>query len=344
MHILHALFTQSLGGLEQSYLDTAEALTARGHSVTAMVHPGAPYRVAAGLHAKEILFEQPKGFYDVLAIWRVRGMLWKLRPDLIIAHNARAIGLLRNAAQTTGIPVCGVSHSYKTARTKRARNLVVLTEHMRRHFTARGYPENNITVIPNLIRLPEKYAPRSFGRPPVIGAMGRFTAEKGFDDLIRALHALQCAGMSFKAHIAGEGEQQMALHALAIQLGVDQHIHWEGWVKDKSSFMRKLDIMCVPSREESFGLVVLEAMAHGLPVVATNAPGPASIITSGEDGMLVSRGNIAAIAEALQYMLQHPELARDLSAHGWKRVQDFGFESVADKWDRLVNALARTPG
>lgn len=338
MHILHALFTQSLGGLEQSYLDTTEALASKGHDVTALVHGGAPYRVAAGLHARDVHYEQPKGFYDVLALWRVRSLLRKLRPDLVIAHNARAIVLMKNAAQTTGIPVCGVSHSYKTARTKRARRLVVLTEHMRRHFIANGYPQEHITCIPNLIRLPPHAPHRALHTPPVIGAMGRLVPEKGFDQLIRALQTLKNTGTDFRAHIAGEGDGHAALQTLAIELGVDGHIQWDGWVRDKAAFMRKLDVLCVPSREESFGLVVLEAMAHGVPVVATDTPGPSSIITPLKDGMLVPQGNNAALAGTLQQVLANPELARTLSAGGWERVQSYGFDAVAAQWDGLVGA------
>ena len=339
MHILHALFTPGNGGLEASYLDTTEALSSKGHRITALLRPHAPYLPQVKQVAAEVFTAQPTGFYDIITAWKIHRILLRLRPDLIIAHNARAIALLSLAATGTGIRVCGVSHSYKTARAIRADALVVLTPHMREHFIKAGYPEEKLHIIPNLIRLPESLALKPRSTPIVIGALGRLTKEKGFNDLLKALSFLKQEGVNFTAHIGGQGEESSALHQLAESLGLSANVIWDGWVKDKHAFYQKLDVMCVPSLKESFGLVVLEALAHGVPVIATDAPGPANILTSDLNGLLVPRGDSQAMAKAIQKLAEKPELAAQLAESGWQRAQDFSFKKVATQWDDMLRLL-----
>lgn len=327
-----------MGGSEQAYANVTEALAARGHKVTALLRADAPYRAAIAAHAA-IHTVQPLGFYDMRAAWKVRRLLKKLQPDIILAHNARAISLLFVAAFALDIPVCGVTHGYKTLRTTRADALIVLTEHMRAHFIAAGYPAERLEVVPNLVRLPEKPQFKKPGSPIVIGAIGRFAVEKGFADLLAALQLLNQSGVDFTARIAGEGPELEHLKVQIQSLGLASQVRLEGWVKDKAAFYKTLDILCVPSREESFGLVMIDAMAHGVPVVATDAPGPASIIKDGESGLLAPRENPAALAAALQKLATHPDMAAWLAEAGWHRVKDYDFPVVAKKWDEVLTGI-----
>ena len=341
MHVLHALFTSQLGGLEASYIDTTEALAAKGHKVSALLRADAPYFQDVSKHAHALYTARPTGFYDIITAWKIRSILRRHRPDIILAHNARAISLLQLAAFATGIPVIGVTHSYKTARTIRADQLVVLTPHMRDHFIQAGYPQERTHIIPNLIRLPIiTPVPKARGTPVVIGAMGRFTAEKGFENFLKALQTLINNGIPCTALIGGSGDENGQLKLLAEKLGLSPHIHWEGWVKDKAAFYSKLDIMCVPSLKESFGLVVIEALAHGVPIVATDTPGPISILTHEVNGLIVPRTNHHALAAALQHLIDNRELAAKLAKEGLSRARDFSFESVADLWDSVISTSA----
>ncbi len=268
----------------------------------------------------------------------MRGLLKSLRPDLILAHNARAIALLDIAGRGMEIPLCGVSHGYKTARVTRADALIVLTPHMRQHFIKAGYPESHIEVIPNLIRPLKKTPTRKRHNPVVIGAMGRMSDEKGFADLLHALQLLDEVGVEFSAQLAGEGPELMKLKAQAESLGLTPHIEWKGWVEDKAAFFRGIDMLCVPSHEESFGLVILEAMAHGVPVVATDAPGPVSIIKNGIDGLIVPRRDVQALANALQLVMLG-DLMERLSKAGLETVKRYDFACVAQRWDDAVTDI-----
>ncbi|MDE3038875.1 MAG: glycosyltransferase, partial [Pseudomonadota bacterium] len=280
------------------------------------------------------------GFYDVFAAFRVRRLLKQIKPDIIVAHNARAITLLSFAAQGLGVPVVGVSHSYKTARAMRADVLVVLSEHMKKHFLAAGY-KGRIEVIPNLIRLPQKPVARPRRRPPVIGAIGRLSPEKGFDVLLKALGEIRQRGIAFKAVAAGDGEESAKLKSLAGELGIGANVEWPGWIEDKTRFYNRIDILCIPSRQDSFPMVVLEALAHGVPIVATNAPGPAAMLTHGVDGIIVPRDDAPALAEALATLVTQPALAAQLAENGWQTVQRYDFAATARKWGGVLIALKK---
>jgi len=336
MHIVHALFSPHMGGLEASYVDTTDVLIANGHKISVLCHENSPYRESLSQLGCAIYTAVPTGFYDIFAAWKVRRLLHKIKPDLIIAHNARAISLLSFAALGTGILVCGVSHSYKTPRTMRADRLVVLTEHMRAHFIKAGFSPEKLHVIPNLIRLTAVPVVKPRHTPVTIGAIGRFRTDKGFDAFLRALHLLKQKNIYFSAYIGGRGEESGALHLLAEKYGLASHIKWEGWVQDKEAFYQQLDIMCLPSLEESFGIVVLEALAHGIPIVASNVSGPASIITNGKNGLLAQPGNGKDIANAIEYLIDNPDLAERIIQEGWKRAQDFSFSTIADKWEEAL--------
>lgn len=335
MHILHAVFTRYSGGLEQAFVNDTEALVSRGHKVTALVRPDAPYLGEVTARATNVATIRPRGFYDVFSAWKIRRLVQQTRPDVMVAHNGRAIALLAYATWGIEIPLCGVSHSYRTDYASHANMLVVLSEHMRKHFIDSGY-RRPITVIPNLMHLPPKPILKIPGNPFVIGALGRFSEEKGFEDLLYAIAELKKTSLRFVVRIAGDGPDLKKLKALEQQLGLSQHIQWIGWVEDKTEFYNGIDMLCLPSREDSFPMVVIETLAHGVPIVATDAPGPSSMLTYGVNGLVVPRRDSKAIAQALYTVATDEKLARQLSEGGWVKAQDFAFGTVAARWDEVL--------
>ena len=328
-----------MGGLEQAFINTTEALTSHGHRVTALLHPQAPHRQAVAAHASAILMARPRGFYDLGTAWHLRGLLKKIRPDVILAHNARAISLLHTASRGLGIPICGISHSYKTARTTRADALIVLTEHMRQHFIIKGYPASRMTIIPNMIRLEEKPPLKPRSHPPVIGSIGRITIDKGYYDLLEACRILKERGVEFRAKIGGQGPELRRLREMNSELGLDGQVEWMGWVKDRNALYRDMDIYCLPSREESFGIVLLEAFVKGVPIIATSEPGPSAIITSGKDGLIVERNNPLSLADGLQTLIEQPGLGIRFATIGRQTVEQYEFDAIARLWNEAMEDI-----
>jgi glycosyltransferase involved in cell wall biosynthesis len=339
MRIFHCLFTAQLGGLEQAFLDITDGLLQTGHQVSACIRSDAPYNDEVEKLA-ETYYVDPRGFYDISAIYALRKAIKAAKPDLILAHAPRGIQLCSLAAKGMAIPVCGVMHSYKFKRIHKAQHIVALTEHMKQAIIAHHYPEAQITVIPNSIILPDE-KPTLQKRDNVlsVGAIARLVPEKGLDHLIEAAALLlQGETMPLEIHVAGVGPEKEHLEKLAAKHRVPLVLH--GWVKDKAAFFATLDACCVPSLYEPYGIVLAESFIHGVPVVAYASEGPSSIITHGQNGLLASVGDKEALAAQLQVIADSAELAGKLVEEGWSYAQNIARPVVAKKWDALVRRLS----
>jgi len=136
----------------------------------------------------------------------------------------------------------------------------------------------------------------------VVGAVGRLAPEKGYDVLIQAMVELS----GCRLVLLGEGPERVPLTALACQLGVEDRIQMAGWVAAPWTSRFRFDVMAVPSIIEGFGLVAVEALLAGMPVVASRVGGLVEILRDGETGLLVEPGDAAALGHALRGLLGDP--------------------------------------
>lgn len=342
MRIFHALFSDERGGLEQAFLDYSRAMKQLGHELTLLVHEKTPYQTELTALKANIVKVAPRGFYDLGAAWQLRRAIDRGKPNLVIAHNSRAVSLLHKAMIGLGAPLIGVSHSYKTRRMMKASALITLTEHMQRHFIAAGYPENRCLVVQNMIQ-PVDADVRPMAPVPVIGGIGRLVYEKGFHLLVQAMAELARRGVICRALIAGDGQERAALERFAADIGVAEAISWAGWVKDKKAFYDLVDVVALPSLAEPFGLVVLEAMNYAKPVIASNSVGPASIINHGANGLLFESGDVLALADGLEMVLRDADVARRLALAGKQRALDYSPQRFAEALERAIQTIVPAP-
>jgi glycosyltransferase involved in cell wall biosynthesis len=333
MHIFHAAFSPHKGGMEQAFLNLTDILVGLSHRVTLLVHPDSPY--LPQMQQEKLLFS-PRGMVDICVAWQIRKVLKAQRPDLIIAHNSRAFGLMKWASKGLNIPLFGVTHGNKTRRMMGADKIIVLTDTMRNRFIKAGYPTERVVVIPNMIHLPQAPKPRPRNTPPVVGAIGRLVIEKGFADFLNALAIVKNNGVEFSIRIAGDGILRTELETLAKERALN--VVWDGWVSDTAAFYSKIDIVCLPSHYEPFGLTILEGLTYGVPVVTTNSEGPASIITHEKNGLIAPIADVQALATHITRLLQDEAFANKLAQAGWDRAQDFSFAAISKRWQQNLTA------
>jgi glycosyltransferase involved in cell wall biosynthesis len=140
--------------------------------------------------------------------------------------------------------------------------------------------------------------------------------------------------------IVGEGSERVRLQELVTSLGLDKHVTLAGFRTDVPELLQRMDVYVQPSLHESFGIVLLEAMAAGLPVVASEVEGIPEIVADGETGYLVPVGDSEALANAVRSLLRDTELRRKMGETGRRRVaKEFDIKKTVRSYEQLYEEL-----
>ncbi len=193
-------------------------------------------------------------------------------------------------------------------------------------------------------RIPNPLAP---GDVPVSGqeaklvvAAGRLNTQKGFDLLIAAFAIVARAHPDWRLRIYGSGPESDRLQGQIDALGLGEQVALMGRSRHLGEAMADASIFALSSRFEGFGMVIAEAMSRGLGVVSFDCPnGPADIITSGENGILVAPEDVDALAAAITELIEHPERRRKYAEAALRRARDFDVAVVAPLLQRMVDHL-----
>lgn len=194
---------------------------------------------------------------------------------------------------------------------------------------AQRYIGGEYEVLFNGIELGDYSSPSATPRENAIFFIGRHEERKGLSILLEALSKLP---PDVRLWIASDGPQTAELKT---RFASDSRIEWLGRISDseKISRMGRASVFCAPSLHgESFGVVLLEAMAAGTPVVASNLDGYRNVATDDETALLVETGNVASLASALARVLVDPRLAARLTANGREHAQRFSMDALADRY------------
>jgi glycosyltransferase involved in cell wall biosynthesis len=234
---------------------------------------------------------------------------------------------------------------------RRLQNVVLPGEHLQRELLQwLGTPSGLVTVIENPFDLA---AYRTRGEAPLLGleavferptvvAVGRLIPAKGFDILIRAHAQLARRGVDHHLLIVGEGEERPRLEALRRELKVEATCFLPGRAENPLPLIKQATVFALSSRYEGFGMVLLEAMAAGTPIVATDCPkGPREVLEGGRTGMLVQPENVEALTNAIEHLLASPSARDRLSRLGSERVRHYDAKRIALRWQSLIEELVR---
>jgi glycosyltransferase involved in cell wall biosynthesis len=200
-------------------------------------------------------------------------------------------------------------------------------------------------IVANPVPSPTAPAPTEpASGAPRIFAMGRLTPQKGFDVLLRSFAAVAATRPDVRLAIAGDGPEAPALRLLASDLGLGARVEFLGTVADPSPHFRSATVFVLSSRFEGFPNVLLEAMAAGTAVVATDCPsGPAEILEDGTNGLLVPPEDPAALARAIERLLADPALRARLGAGAASVTDRYSVAATVDRWESVI-ASARARG
>ena len=310
MRVAQIMLARGFGGGERLFVDLCATLAACGHAVLAIgAERSRALDMLAGQSGIDRLPVRNRGTWDPLCRRAIAGGLRRFAPDVAHMHLARASSLGGAAARSLGLPSFATLHSLVKLKYYRAVDVLVpTTVEQKGYLLARGLPAARITRIPNFRAIDAAVA----ARPPSSGAvvvksLGRFVHKKGFDILLRAFALVVARGVCARLEIGGDGPERDKLIQLATALGVADKVVFPGWIDD-AGFLADADLFVLPSRFESFGIVMLEAMACGVPIVTTRIGGPREVLND-STALFVAPDDAEAMADAMSAVFAEPATA-----------------------------------
>lgn len=297
---------------------------------------------------------------DPAAFFKLKRHIAALAPDLVhtwlFAANSygRAAALAARVKHIIAAERCidpwKVWHELAIDRwlARRSDRIVVNSSGIRDFYVRHGLPPEKFVVIPNGISPEAGGACREellaeLGLPPqarLIGAVGRLWPQKRMKDLIWAADLLKVVRDDVHLVIIGDGPQRARLEQFRRQVRIEDKVHLLGHRSDVPRWMPNFDLLWLASEYEGLPNVVLEAMAAGVPVVATDIPGNRDLVVPDETGYLVPVGDRAAFARQANKLLDDAELARRLGATGRQRVLgEFTVERMVERHEQLYREV-----
>jgi glycogen(starch) synthase len=223
---------------------------------------------------------------------------------------------------------------------RRCRAVITASADGRDALVAAGVAPERVHLVPNPVSpwalATHEGAPRPKG-PPRILSVGRLEPVKGMDLVLEA--ARQLADLEFTWEIVGDGTQAAVLRQRSAALGLEGKVRFAGRVEDLGSHLRQADCFVLPSRVEGMPIAMLEAMANGLPIVATRSGrGVEEALEGGAAGMLVPVEDPDSLARAVRELLRDPARARALGEAARRRARAFEPATIAAAYERVFEA------
>ena len=317
MRIAMLMLGKGLGGIQTHFKDSCVSIANCGYQLLAVVSSDCDSwllkqltDVNSNLQIKttKVRF----GNYDRFAVRKIARILQAYNPDIVVSYGQRA-SLFAGRVKSTNVkwllvaPTNGTLNGYYY---QFADVLIPATDEQSN--------PNIYTQLPDRVRFSEKI-PHFSTIIPVqqidsrreinnIFAVGRLESIKGFIFLIEAMYELSKRYSNLHLYIAGEGSEYQNLANTRDQLGLAESVHFLGARTDVHELMKQFDLFVLPSLVEAFGIVLLEAMASGMPIVSTRTEGPLEILNE-STSILVDRGSSEALRKGIETVIQHPDYA-----------------------------------
>lgn len=373
--ILFVVTGLAYGGAETQVMLLATRLRARGWDVMVVpiMPPVAYVEELSNVGVQVVSLGVRRKWPDPRPLLRLVRIVHQQQPLIIHSHMVHANILARLARLFVSVPVliCTVhsiderghkgSGRVRTYLYRITDPLCDLTTQvsragLERYIRIRAVPKHKIKYIPNCVDT-ERFSPDQEVRNRmrnVLGlnnelvwlAVGRFALAKDYPTLLRAFAQVTKTDPTAFLVIAGDGLLRPAMEALSKELGISNRVRFLGIRRDIPELMNAADAYVMSSRWEGMPLVLLEAHASGLPIVATDVGGNGEIVLHGETGFLVPPGDSDALASAMLQLMKIPDEER--RRMGWKGrkhiVENFSIDRVVEGWEILYLELLTRKG
>lgn len=354
MRILQICSARALGGGERHLADLANGLARHGHEVYAALVPGSPLPAElAQLPPENIIELSLRNSLDLTSALKLAQFIRRNQIEIVHAHLARDYPLAAFAARKAGGArliltrhvLFPLSRIHKVLLRRVARVIAVSQAVADGLIEQDIFERDKIVVIHNGVDI-DRFAKtresdaarrQKIGARFCVGTIGELAPIKGQESFLRAAAIVSSRRDDVDFVVAGEdksrtGENQRGLQSMIDELNLRQRVRIDGWADDVVELLRTLDVFVSASRSESFGIAMVEAMAGGVPVVATMTAGAREIIDENKTGVLVPIEDEKAMAEAICELLDDPQ-RRERLAHDARRMvsERFSLDRMVDE-------------
>ena len=306
---------------------------------------------------------------DIQALFALWRLIVQEKPDIIHTHTSKAGILGRLVAKMAGVPVIvHTPHGHvfyghfgplasrffilvERITASITNRMVALTEGERNEYIAFSVsnPNKIVTIhsgveldrfIPEQVKIEEKK--RSLGlnyKGLVVGTVGWLLPIKGPMYLLKAMATIWQSQPKVSLVFVGKGELEEELKAEVSRMGVSDRVKFLGWRDDIPDIMQIFDIFALPSLNEGMGRVLVEAMAAGKPIVASNVGGIPDLVEDGENGILVKPRDVNGLSFAIRKLLADRQMRDEMGRRGRTMAQNFSVEKMVEKIDALYSSL-----
>lgn len=348
--ILHFVEGGSRYGAAVSILRLTEALARRGADVRFAVFEGRPLGPIVRDLGIPTFDVRANRRFDIRGMLHLAKLLRREKIDVLHTHLSRATIVGSVAGKLARVPVVATVHGMNRKYTYMlADHVVTVSEAAKRHLVDQGMAPNKITPIYNGLDLQpfdrrpnREEARRQIGASPhelLIGTVSRAELSKGIREALEAIALIRAAGVDAQYVLVGEGRHLTELKELATSLGIAEHVRFAGFQADVVPWLSAFDLFLFPTKQEAFGISVLEAMACALPIVTTRVGGVPEVVDE-SCARLIETGDSQALAKAALDLLADPTAASRLAAYAAGRVRErFTMDHSAARAEQLYRDM-----
>lgn len=350
-------------GMEMVVATLVRALARRGHEVgvTCTEKVGA---IGEQLRSEGFSVELIPAPGILTNVWPRALARWLAtrNPDVVHVHSGVWLKAARAARMAGRVPLVHTVHGlmddlssierpYQLAASFLTNSIVAVSQSLREDLTRRvGIPESKVSVVVNGIDT-GRFAPRARTNALrerlnlddshfVVGHVGRFAPVKNQAMLIDAFAVVSAKLPSARLVLVGDGPLRDDLEKRARERGVETLVHFVGEQRDLAPILGDIDVFVLCSLSEGTSIALLEAMACGVPCIATDVGGNGAVLNRGEAGALVSSGDVAALAASVTRVLTSADLAKAYSLAGRSRAQsDYSESAMVRQYEEIYDAL-----
>lgn len=348
------------GGIQHQISDTAQELSKRGHEpivITRDKNANLPEGVIG--ETTEVNFPD-EIFSRILFGRQAAGIINQYAPDAVFAYERfsalfpcqtpypllfitenydamtfyKEYALNRHPLNRIVFPFKKRIEEYVMRKSDR---VIALNSDIEEYLHDRGI--NHTSIVPNAVN-PAEY--QYCNEDDFILYAGRLDGVKNVQLLIKAFQKIASEYPETVLRIAGDGEERTQLERNVQKLGLEDQVEFMGWVDRSllSKYFSRCQLFVLPSEFETFGIVILEAMASGKPVIASDCMGPRNIITDQEDGLLFPKNDKEKLADAIQFLLSDPDTRQELGESAQETVaQSYSFSSIVNNLVRISKEI-----